>query len=331
VWQHPNALVCTHAPLTSAGACPAYCSLQVCRGKGDVNCDVETDPQRPTPGGLWEERCHDTTSVSSGSCVNHVWANILLEWEQPEDDHRKVNPHVDRMAEGVHETVGRMIHKKAEAARTQKYLSVCYPYRCGGTQSGTLGRRKVAEAQALSFIQHLRNESGLPVSEDTGTGSAAGGPAGASVSGRPAAGDGSASGSHLGGAEAAGPGAVVVKGGEKVKAPLSAPVKHSDALPSKEHWQVQNDGIVQSRGEDKLPVDLKAAAEQQEEEEQQQQQQEQQQQQPGMLGPSLEGKWMARECSYSRTFYATVPGISPLRRGGEVQSILVPRHSSLMS
>lgn len=278
----------------------AYARLQVCRGKGDVNCDVETDPQRPTPGGLWEERCHDTTSVSSGSCVNHVWANVLLEWEQPEDDHRKVNLHVDRMAEGVHETVGRMIHKKAEAARTQKYLSVCYPYHCGGTQGGTLERRKVAEAQALSFVQHLRHESGLLVTEGTDTGSDADGSAGASGYTQPAASNGSASGSLLGGTQVAAPGVVVAKGDAKVEAPRSASVKLPIGLPSKEQ-QVPNDGQVQPGGKDKLLIDLNVVAEQQQQ----------------LSGPSVEEKWMSRACSYSRTFYATVPGISPLRRGGE--------------
>jgi hypothetical protein len=34
------------------------------------------------------------------------------------------------------------------------------------------------------------------------------------------------------------------------------------------------------------------------------------------------GGWMHRPCSYSRTFYANVPGISPLRRGGTYPCIV---------
>ena len=94
----------------------------MCRGKGDVNCDVETDPLVPTAGGLWEERCHD--SITTTSCIRHVWANVLLEWEAPADTHRKVAHGVDRMAEEVHHTVERVMHKRTAERIPQKYLSV---------------------------------------------------------------------------------------------------------------------------------------------------------------------------------------------------------------
>jgi hypothetical protein len=270
---------------------------RVCRGKGDVNCDVETDPEVPTPGGLWEERCHDTHSLTSpegdtareaeeregGACVSHIWANVLLEWEQPEDDHRKVNLHVDRMAEGVHETVGRMIHKDPAAARTQKYLSVCYAYRCGGSQRAMLERRAVAEAQALRFVQSLRNESGLP----SGTELAVSLSVPLSVD---AAGNASAAKSPF----------VAERDpqGDRENAKVPLPVPPKEQL----HREAEKDAEGQPTGGSeaglgggqsgvvKAPEQLRSGRG------------------PGDL-------WMARECSYSRTFYATVPGISPLRRG----------------
>ena len=263
---------------------------RVCRGKGDINCDVETDPEVPTPGGLWEERCHDTHALTAsegdtergaearegGPCVSHVWANVLLEWEQPEDDHRKVNLHVDRMAEGVHETVGRIIHKDPAAARTQKYLSVCYAYRCGGSQRAMLERRAVAEAQALRFVQSLQNASGLP----SGTELSVDGAGNASAAKSPAV------------AESATEG-----GREDAKVPLSVPSK--DQL----HREAERDAEGQPAGGSEAGLGggysdgIKAPAEQQ------------------RSGHNLGDLWMTRECSYSRTFYATVPGISPLRRG----------------
>ena len=178
----------------------------MCRGKGDVNCDVETDPLVPTAGGLWEERCHD--SITTTSCIRHVWANVLLEWEAPADTHRKVAHGVDRMAEEVHHTVERVMHKRTAERIPQKYLSVrakthvcaspfcasasvtriprgkrdlvmraqvCYPYRCTGGESAVAMRRAEAEAKATTLVGHLRNASGLLTS---GGGVAAGADAG---------------------------------------------------------------------------------------------------------------------------------------------------------